>query len=148
MDNNKNKNRPVRTKAPQDKCSEQIHCKVTSRERLEIVMTAKKCGMTLSSYLRARALGYEPVARFTAEDKLLITQLAQVRSDNANLINAISGLSGEEKRKLFHNRQMMEKWYNEVRPIAEAMTHFIREVRDRKALRPRTTNDDGKEAAQ
>lgn len=101
--------------------------------------------MTVSSYLRARALGYEPVARLSAEERDLITKLAQVRADNANLINAINGLTKEEKIKLFHNRQLMEKWYNEARPITDAMSEFIREVRNRKLSRPRTTNEEREE---
>jgi hypothetical protein len=40
---------------------------------------------------------------------------------------------------------LMEKWYNEVVPIADAVSEFIREVRNMKMLRPRTTNDDKKE---
>ena len=143
--NNDKKKSSVRCKAPQDKHSEIVHCKVTPKESLEIGITAKKCGMTVSSFLRARALGYEPVARFTAEEKELITKLAQVRSDIANFINAINGLTSEEKIKLFHNRALMEKWYNEVKPIADAVSEFIRDVRNMKMLRPRTTSDEEKE---
>ena len=138
MKNNDNKKRSVRCKAPQDKCSEQVHCKVTPKESLEISITAKKCGLSVSSFLRARALGYEPVARLTEVERSLITKLSQCRAD-------INGLTSEEKIKLFHNRMLMEKWYNEVVPIADAVSEFIREVRNMKMLRPRTTNDDKKE---
>lgn len=139
------KKSPVRGKAPQDKHSEIVHCKVTPKESLEISMTAKKCGMTISCFLRARALGYEPVARLSVEERDLITKLSQCRSDIANFINAINGLTSEEKIKLFHNRALMEKWYNEVKPIADAVSEFIRDIRNMKMLRPRTTNDEGKE---
>jgi hypothetical protein len=145
MKNNDNKKRSVRCKAPQDKCSELVHCKVTPKESLEISITAKKCGLSVSSFLRARALGYEPVARLTEVERSLITKLSQCRADIANFTNAINGLTSEEKIKLFHNRMLMEKWYNEVVPIADAVSEFIREVRNMKMLRPRTTNDDKKE---
>lgn len=145
MKNNDNKKRSVRCKAPQDKCSEQVHCKVTPKESLEISITAKKCGLSVSSFLRARALGYEPVTRLTEVERSLITKLSQCRADIANFTNAINGLTSEEKIKLFHNRMLMEKWYNEVVPIADAVSEFIREVRNMKMLRPRTTNDDKKE---
>ena len=137
--------RSVRSKAPQDRHSEMVHCKVTPRESLEISMTAKKCGMTVSGYLRARALGYEPVARLTAEEIELITKLVQARSDIANFTNAINGLTTEEKLKLFGNRMLMQKWYNEVVPISNAVSEFIRDVRNMKMLRPRTANESGKE---
>lgn len=132
---------------PKDKRTEVVHFKVNARENLDIYTSARKCGMTVSEFLRSRALGYQPIARMTAEEKDLITRLAQVRSDTANFINAINGLTSEEKLKLFHNRQMMERWYSEVRPIADAMSEFIRNIRNMKMRRPRTANNDGKEAA-
>ena len=147
MISNENKKRSIRRKAPQDKHSEMVHCKVTPKESLEISMTAKKCGLTVSSFLRARALGYEPVSRLTVEERDLITKLSQCRADIANFTNAINGLTSEEKIKLFHNRMLMEKWYNEVVPIADAVSEFIRDVRNMKMLRPRTSNNDGKEVS-
>lgn len=147
MISNENKKRSIRRKAPQDKHSEMVHCKVTPKESLEISMTAKKCGLTVSSFLRARALGYEPVSRLTVEERDLITKLSQCRADIANFTNAINGLTSEEKIKLFHNRMLMEKWYNEVVPIADAVSEYIRDVRNMKMLRPRTSNNDGKEVS-
>ncbi len=145
MSNISNKKSPRKALDPKDKRSEVVHFKVNPREYLDIYTTAKKCGMTISEYVRSRALGYKPIARMTTEEKNLITKLAQTRSDIANFINAINGLTSEEKRKLFHNRQLMEKWYNEVRAIAEAVSEFIRDIRNMKMLRSRTTNNEGKE---
>ena len=139
------KNSPRKALDPKDKRSEVVHFKVNPRENLDIYTTAKKCGMTVSEFVRSRALGYEPIARMTTEEKGLITKLAQVRSDIANFINAINGLTSEEKRKLFHNRQLMEGWFNEVKPISAAVSDFIRDVRNMKMLRSRTTNKTGKE---
>lgn len=147
MISNENKKRSIRRKAPQDKHSEMVHCKVTPKESLEISMTAKKCGLTVSSFLRARALGYEPVSRLTVKERDLITKLSQCRADIANFTNAINGLTSEEKIKLFHNRMLMQKWYNEVVPIADAVSEYIRDVRNMKMLRPRTSNNDGKEVS-
>ena len=132
---------------PKDKRSEVVHFKVSTRENLDISMTAKRCGMTVSSYVRARALAYKPVALMTTGEKDLITKLAQCRSDIANFINAINGLSSEEKRKMFRTPTLMEKWISEVKPIADAVSEFIREVRNRKFLRSRTTNEEGREVA-
>lgn len=145
MNNLVKKKSPRKVLGPKDKRSEVVHFKVNPRENLDIYTTAKKCGMTISEYVRLRALGYEPIARMTTEEKELIIKLAQARSDIANFINAINGLTSEEKRKLFHNRQLMEKWYNEVKPISEAVSEFIRDIKNMKMLRPRTTNKIGKE---
>ena len=132
---------------PKDKRTEVVHFKVNARENLDLYTSAKKCGMTVSEFVRSRALGYQPIARMTTEEKDLITKLAQARSDIANFINAINGLTSEEKRKLFHNRQLMEKWYNEVRPIADAVSEFIRSIRNMKMLHPRTVSNYRKEAS-
>ncbi len=145
MNNLVKKKSPRKVLDPKDKRSEVVHFKVNPCENLDIYTTAKKCGMTISEYVRLRALGYEPIARMTTEEKELIIKLAQARSDIANFINAINGLTSEEKRKLFHNCQLMEKWYNEVKPISEAVSEFIRDIKNMKMLRPRTTNKIGKE---
>lgn len=136
---------PRKALDPIDKRSEAVHFKVNPRENLEICTTAKKCGMSVSEFVRSRALGYEPIARMTTEEKELITKLAQTRSDIANFINAINGLTSEEKHKLFHNRMLMLKWYSEVKPISDAVSGFIRGIRNMKMLRPRTANEIGQE---
>ena len=37
-----------------------INIRVTVTEKKKVTMLARKCGMSLSEYLRQRALGYEP----------------------------------------------------------------------------------------
>ena len=37
-----------------------INVRVTVTEKKKVTMLAKKCGLSLSAYLRQRALGYEP----------------------------------------------------------------------------------------
>ena len=37
-----------------------INIRVTVTEKKKVTMLAKKCGLSLSAYLRQRALGYEP----------------------------------------------------------------------------------------
>ena len=37
-----------------------INIRVTVTEKKRVTMLAKKCGLSLSEYLRQRALGYEP----------------------------------------------------------------------------------------
>ena len=37
-----------------------INVRVTVTEKKKVTMLARKCGLTLSEYLRQRALGYEP----------------------------------------------------------------------------------------
>ena len=37
-----------------------INIRVTATEKKKVTMLARKCGLSLSEYLRQRALGYEP----------------------------------------------------------------------------------------
>ena len=37
-----------------------INIRITEKEKLRMETTAKKCGLSLSEYLRKRGLGYEP----------------------------------------------------------------------------------------
>ena len=37
-----------------------INVRVTVTEKIKVTMLARKCGLSLSEYLRQRALGYEP----------------------------------------------------------------------------------------
>ena len=37
-----------------------INIRVTDTEKKKVTMLARKCGLSLSEYLRQRALGYEP----------------------------------------------------------------------------------------
>ena len=127
-------------KEQEDKRSVVLHFKATPSETTAIRVSADKCGMTISSYLRSRALDYEPPARLSVEEKSLIVKLAQCRADIANFINAINGLNSEEKRRLFHNRDLMYRWHSEVKPITDAVSEFIREIRNMRPKKSRTTN--------
>lgn len=43
-----------------EKRNKSIYVRVTEKEKNKLVTTAKKCGLTLSAYLRQVGLGYEP----------------------------------------------------------------------------------------
>jgi hypothetical protein len=52
-----------------------INVRVSTAEKKRVTMLAKKCGLSLSEYLRQRALGYEPGGHpptevFTVLDKI------------------------------------------------------------------------------
>ncbi len=145
MNTDNSKNSPSQMKNQEDKRSVVLHFKVTPSEATNIRLSVHKSGTTISSYLRSRALDYEPPARLSVEEKGLIVKLSQCRADIANFINAINGLNSEEKRRLFHNRDLMYRWYNEVKQIADAVSEFIREIRNMRPKKSRTTNQEEKE---
>mgnify|MGYP003222461325 CR=1 FL=1 len=47
-----------------------INVRVTVTEKKKVTMLARKCGLSLSEYLRQRALGYEPGGHPPTEDKI------------------------------------------------------------------------------
>lgn len=62
-----------------------INVRVSVTEKKKVTMLAKKCGLSLSEYLRQRALGYEPGGQppkevFTVLDK--IDELAESESSS------------------------------------------------------------------
>ena len=62
-----------------------INVRVTVTEKKKVTMLARKCGLSLSEYLRQRALGYEPGGQppkevFTVLDK--IDELAESESSS------------------------------------------------------------------
>ena len=62
-----------------------INVRVTVTEKKKVTMLARKCGFSLSEYLRQRALGYEPGGQppkevFTVLDK--IDELAESESSS------------------------------------------------------------------
>ena len=62
-----------------------INIRVTVTEKKKVTMLAKKCGLSLSEYLRQRALDYEPGGQppkevFTVLDK--IDELAESESSS------------------------------------------------------------------
>ena len=62
-----------------------INIRVTVTEKKKVTMLARKCGLSLSEYLRQRALGYEPGGQppkevFTVLDK--IDELAESESSS------------------------------------------------------------------
>ena len=47
-----------------EKRDRSIYVRVSEKEKKKLVATAKKCGLTLSEYLRQIGLGYEPKELF------------------------------------------------------------------------------------
>lgn len=59
----------------------QIHLRATEQERQRYLRNAKKCGLTLSEYLRKLASGHEPKALPPIEYAELISLLTQMYDD-------------------------------------------------------------------
>ena len=95
--------------------------KVTQGEYSKICSAAKSCNMTVSSFVRARCLGYKPKNKLSNEEIKLLGNLAKCRIDMFNFANALSGLTNEQKLSLFRK-------YERVVPITNAVVDYLQSV--------------------
>jgi hypothetical protein len=102
--------------------------KVTQGECSKICSAAKSCNMTVSSFVRARCLGYKPKNKLSNEEIKLLGNLAKCRIDMVNFANALSGLTNEQKLSLFRNYRVMFDWYERVVPITNAVVDYLKSV--------------------
>ena len=137
----KNAGKTKRNKlAPEAVRSCTVTTKMTAPERQKIRDTAAGCGMTMSDYMRHRALGYEPPSALTAGESALLRNLDGCRVDILNFANALAGMGHDERIRLFQKVSFMLDWYRQVVPITNAVTEFINVVTSSGRIRIRTTN--------
>ena len=82
-----------------------IYVRVTEKEKIRIKNKADKCGLTISEYLRKRALGYSPKALlpesfYEFSEKLGGLYDALETTDNAELQEKVLSLIDEVQLKL------------------------------------------------
>lgn len=83
--------------------TEYIGAKVTAEQKQYIRRLAAECGMTVSSYVLARAFNYRPKARLTARQEAVMETLIGCRSDLVNYTSALRGMNPEKRRQMFNS---------------------------------------------
>ncbi len=83
----------------------QLKFRVTEKEKQRIINNTKKCGLSISEYLRKRALGYSPKALlpesfYAFSEKLGRLYDALETTDNAELQEKVLSLIDEVQLKL------------------------------------------------
>ena len=114
--------------------------KMSTSECAAIYRKAKRCGLSISGYIRSRALDYEPSVRLSTEEKQLLANLAAARTDIVNFSNALHGLAEIEKFYLFRDNRRMEEWYRKVAPVSEAVNRYLQCALRNKPFAPGTSN--------
>ncbi|MCH5235320.1 MAG: metalloproteinase [Muribaculaceae bacterium] len=112
--------------------------KASPKEKADIKKNAEACGMTPSEFLRHRGMDYKPTAAITKEEKRLLQNLDGCRSDMVNYANAISGMTPDDRKRMFHQVPSMLRWYKLVYPISDAVKEFIISVMEGGRITPRT----------
>ena len=130
---------------PENRRTEYVGAKVTPRQKQHIRRLAEKCGMTVSSYMLARALGYRPKARLTARQEAVMETLIGCRGDLVNYTSALRGMNPEKRRKMFGSYPFMLEWLKELGRLAERVTGVLDKVRADNRLPDGTRNDEDRE---
>ena len=118
--------------------TEYIGAKVTAEQKRHIRRLAAECGMTVSSYVLARAFNYRP--------KAVMETLIGCRSDLVNYTSALRGMNPEKRRQMFNSYPFMLEWLKELGRLAERVTDVLDKVRFSNRLPDGTRNgEDGED---
>lgn len=128
--------------SPEDRRTEYVGAKVTPGQKRHIHRLASECGMTVSGYLLARALGYRPKARLTARQEAVMETLIGCRSDLVNYTSALRGMNPEKRRQMFNSYPFMLEWLKELGKLADRITGILDKIQGDNRLPGGTRNDE------
>ena len=77
-----------------------INVRVTVTEKKKVTMLARKCGLSLSKYLRQRALGYEPGGHPPTEVFDVLDKLDEIAEGCSPTTSAEIGTCADRMRDL------------------------------------------------
>ncbi len=110
---------------PERKRSVTITVKVSPTQKTDIKRLADRCGMSVSSYLLARAYNYRPKARLTENEFAAMKEFAATRADVTNYANALKALSNEERLALFRRYDFMLEWGRTINNEMQRLSAFL-----------------------
>lgn len=125
---------PKGTLPPERKRSVTITVKVSPTQKADIKRLADRCGMSVSSYLLARAYNYRPKARLTDNELAAMKEFAATRADVTNYANALKALSNEERLALFRRYDFMLEWGQTINNEMQRLSAFLNRMNIPNAL--------------
>lgn len=129
------------TLPPERKRSVTITVKVSPTQKADIKRLADRCGMSVSSYLLARAYNYRPKARLTDNELAAMKEFAATRADVTNYANALKALSNEERLALFRRYNFMLEWGQTINNEMQRLSAFLNRMNIPNALPTETENE-------
>lgn len=132
---------PKGTLPPERKRSITITVKVSPTQKADIKKLADRCGMSVSSYLLARAYNYRPKARLTDNELAAMKEFAATRADVTNYANALKALSREERLALFRRYDFMLEWGQVINNEMQRLSAFLNRMNIPNALPTETENE-------
>ena len=129
------------TLPPERKRSVTITVKVSPTQKADIKRLADRCGMSVSSYLLARAYNYRPKARLTDNELAAMKEFAATRADVTNYANALKALSDEERLALFRRYNFMLEWGQTINNEMQRLSAFLNRMNIPNALPTEAENE-------
>lgn len=117
-----------------------ITVKVSPQQKENIKKLADRCGMSVSSYLLARAYNYRPKARLTDDELTAMKEFVATRADVTNYANALKALTNEERLALFRRYDFMLEWGQTINNEMLRLSAFLNRMNIPNAL-PTETAD-------
>ena len=117
-----------------------ITVKVSPQQKENIKKLAERCGMSVSSYLLARAYNYRPKARLTDDELAAMKEFVATRADVTNHANALKALTNEERLALFRRYDFMLEWGQTINNEMLRLSAFLNRMNIPNAL-PTETAD-------
>lgn len=117
-----------------------ITVKVSPQQKENIKKLADRCGMSVSSYLLARAYNYRPKARLTDDELAAMKEFVATRADVTNYANALKALTNEERLALFRRYDFMLEWGQTINNEMLRLSAFLNRMNIPNAL-PTETAD-------
>ena len=89
--------------------TKRLDSRATPDEYNTVKENAKKCGLTISDYMRKCALGHKPKLHLTEREIEAYCSLADARGDLVHIRSALKGKSQEQIKHYFKNERFMQK---------------------------------------
>ncbi|WP_346990406.1 plasmid mobilization protein [Bacteroides caccae] len=129
-----------KTSTSKQRRSVTITVKVSPLQKENIKKLADRCGMSVSSYLLARAYNYRPKARLTDDELAAMKEFVATRADVTNYANALKALTNEERLALFRRYDFMLEWGQTINSEMLRLSAFLNRMNIPNALPTETAS--------
>ena len=110
--------------------TKRLDSRATPDEYNTVKENAKKCGLTISDYMRKCALGHKPKLHLTEREIEAYCSLADARGDLIHIRSALKGKSQEQIKHYFNNERFMRSWIDAVTNIILQWDKIVEEMKE------------------
>ena len=110
--------------------TKRLDSRATPDEYNTVKENAKKCGLTISDYMRKCALGHKPKLHLTEREIEAYCSLADTRGDLIHIRSALKGKSQEQIKHYFNNERFMRSWIDAVTNIILQWDKIVEEMKE------------------